>query len=346
MISFFEYFEHRIDEAVVRRNPVFIDEADIKYLKQFPHRNWGQALGYRYNDLLFKAIGSDGYLKSDWSDLQSMTMKLSKGGSKSFKINTGITKLFKKLQVSGIDFRGMNDQTKTALYFKPINAHQANNILSKLKRSASNYEPAGSGKTVEWEPVPNVVKISLTHLMKTRDDAEPVGGDGLGKREDYEKHKDEIGQEIQNAITNLQKAAKQGHASPNIHWWAQPSNSKKLWTEIAEAIWLNWNNEKLKDKKFRRGWITQYIRGRMQKGMVSRRIHDKLKTKHNFNITDMLNQVNPQTGLQWTPIELKRVVDLHGRDHEGLVSYFQNPPQKKWSGPSIFGGLGPVPKAG
>src|SRR6185295_11114943 len=108
MLMILEYF---LDEARIIKSALEMDQDDIAYLHQFPHRFWAQAMKYRYNLGLLNALDASGNVKPGWQDLRDITFK--KPNLTFKRINTGVSKLIAKLKSLGYDLRDPDEVSQT-----------------------------------------------------------------------------------------------------------------------------------------------------------------------------------------------------------------------------------------
>lgn len=79
-----------------RKTPIFFDQDDINYLNQIPPKYWAKALYMRYGKLLHK-VHQKREAGSSEPDVQKLTFTTQGKGRESVTVNTGINKLYDKL---------------------------------------------------------------------------------------------------------------------------------------------------------------------------------------------------------------------------------------------------------
>ena len=294
MLSFKQYLEM----AVVAKQPVPLDSDDIAYLKQFPQNRWSQALKWRYNDFIFKAVDGMGRIKRGWRDTKPITIV-----GKTYTVDTGMTKVVEKLRQLGYDLRGMNEQTKTSLYFRPLTIGSARAKVYQLRIN---------------KLAPNTVSFEPNKMETQRNDPEVTEKWTSTKRSDFEKQRPEIEKEVENKVYRaMGNIGQDDYRYVNLRWWNRPENIKKLMDTIHERIWLNWNNPKVHTKEGRDLFIRNEINKALQGGIVTRRTFDAFKDK-GLNLGDTIRQ-------PW--------------NHDNLKNVLSNPPRgperNKWYGDRI-----------
>lgn len=327
-------FKKWMEMAVVARQPMPIDEDDIAYLKQFPVRLWPHALKMRYNDFLFDALDADGDLRSDWMDQQSIPV--GRGFQlKHLKVKIGLPKVVEKLNKYGYDLRGVNKETRIFPYYTPMSDGLAQKLVKQLKKSDPDFKPLGRGKSVDSiNPQPNAVNFSPNHNETRRDDLEPtsyVGHWPLGhdKRDQFASMKKQIEAEVKTQVGELAN-----HHHINAKWWMQPDNYNELVNRIIERIWLNWNNQDLKldTPTGRKQFIhLEIYRKALQGGIIPHRQYDKFSKEYGFDVSNLTKTVNLATGKNWTPEEIKDVVDS-SQSYDDRLNMFRSGYKRRVSG--------------
>jgi hypothetical protein len=184
--------------AFVSKEPVYLDETDIQYLKQFPVEYWASALQQRYGEIIFQYLQNP----DSESEYQTITVTGRIDNSKSFNVKTYVKQVIEKLKEKKYDLSGMNPLNKTSLYYSIMTMEKAKKLASQLfntipsqdqeiykriEKKAFEYrkeKPDGN-----WEkltkiyprldvkryvnPKPNEVYFSPNHLMQNRNDPEP-----------------------------------------------------------------------------------------------------------------------------------------------------------------------------
>lgn len=307
-------FKEWLNEAVISRKPLYIDEDDIRYLKQFEANRWVQALKYRYNEAIMGAI-SHGELKPEYKDLQEIDVPIQSHGKTTHKrVWFGFPQLFSKLKNAGYDFSGTNDINKESLFYKPMASETANSIVQQIKRTDPNYGKFSS----EINPQPNIIKFSPNHNLTARNDPEMSVPGGTSLNDKFKEERGEISQEVHKTLQSLMSG---NHI--NSLYWRDPMNYNMLFKKVLDRIWLGWADMKMHDPKFRKRIITLEFSKAIQGGVITRRKLEKLRTSFGIDIHQIPNQINQSTGLHWTLPEIDRVVK-NSKTYEEMAYKFKH----------------------
>lgn len=333
--------------AMVSRQKLAIDENDIAYLKQFPLPAWAGALKLRYGELIFRAT-DHGELRPDWDDVQDVTISFKDGitRTQTFRVNTGMTNVIKKLKDNNYDLTGTNPLNRTSLFIKPMEAPVASSIIRKIISSItpekiseykSKYRNALATNTIKQlnqilDPQPNIIFFSPNHNSQSRNDPEPTQPETAGLRSLFDKMKEQIYALINKKIDNLKKIR-----TPNAFYWLQKRD--ELFNMLYEKVWLNWKDERLHNPRFLSVFIQNAIRTTLQSGVVSRRNYDAMKNA-GFDAYKLYSANNKQTNSPWTHDEIRQVIDAHKTPKERINAF-----KKGWNGTPVANNVMQFPKS-
>jgi len=322
--------------AYVSKQPVYLDESDIEYLKQFPAQFWAQALKMRYNDFILNAFKRSpgevsGAVGQGWSDIQQVHFVGDKRHINpmgfSGKIHTGITVLLQKLKRLGYDFSGVNPSASTSLYLGLMKPALANKLkaelistisaesVQKYKKLASQYRTQGRLVPKEvvalLNPKPNIVYFVPNKLMSNRHDPEPgYSGDSYYERV-WNEFKPKVNEIINYYVKNLDKVAR--NKTNAIYWGtgAKDEHGQTLTQQLFNYTRSNWKNIK-HDEKSIKNYIILKINTILQNGIISRRLDDQLKL-NGINMYDVIKKLN------WSPEVAKNFIDSN-KTHGNIYS--------------------------
>lgn len=315
-------FKEWLSEAVVSRQKIFIDEADIAYLKQFRLADWSSALFQRYGKLIYDAT-DHGELRPDWNDEQVITIKIARA-TRQYTVNTGMKALIQKLKSLGYDLSGTNSFSKTSLYYKPMKMDVATTTIKKLletipeehKTQLQNTPKSLLHKVIN--PQPNVVGFTPNYLMTRRNDVEPGVEANASLHDEFEKMQPQIMDVIGTAIKRLESLR-----HPNATYWLQ--NHEKLSDLLFDYVRLNWNDKQFRDMNRLFVMVQNKIKTYLQSGVISRRHHQELMQR-GLNVHDLFSRVNPSTGQNWTMDDVSGVLGKtpnHDERYRMFAAQFQ-----------------------
>jgi hypothetical protein len=334
IISFNEWILNEM--AVVSRERIFIDENDIKYLLQFPLKDWTRALKIRYNDLLIRYIKNGQLINAPQTEIVEISHY---GRNYQIKINPYLQNLFKKLKMANYDFSGSNSETNESLFYNPMNINIAykliRNLVStitpeNLKKYQEEYSrlflgvsPNMLSKTniknlksisTYLDPKPNVVYFSPNHVKNQRNDAEPSMD---SETYSLKKKFNELRPLISIQAKSKMKYIIDGYNSINVYYWSNPARFKKLTLEIEEYIWLNFKQEKFQNPINLPSIIYNKLLSKMQNGLVSRRNEESLRS-----LGVNLKSLTTQKGGNWTLKSIEQVLK-QTQNHEERANIFK-----------------------
>lgn len=334
LISFNEWILNEM--AVVSRERIFIDENDIKYLLQFPLKDWTRALKIRYNDLLIRYIKNGQLINAPQTEIVEISHY---GRNYQIKIKPDLQNLFNKLKMANYDFSGSNSETNESLFYNPMNINIAykliRNLIStitpeNLKKYQEEYSrlflgvsPNMLSKTniknlksisTYLDPKPNVVYFSPNHVKNQRNDAEPSMD---SETYSLKKKFNELRPLISIQAKSKMKYIIDGYNSINVYYWSNPARFKKLILEIEEYIWLNFKQEKFQNPINLPSIIYNKLLSKMQNGLVSRRNEESLRS-----LGVNLKSLTTQRGGNWTLKSIEQVLKQI-QNHEERANVFK-----------------------
>lgn len=325
--------------AYLSKEPIYLDEEDIKYLKQFPIKFWTQALKLRYNDFILEALRKKepslaGSVASDWSDIKDVNLTAPTQGRGSrmvsfdAKINTGIVRLLQKLKKLGYDFSGTNFDSKTSLYYGLLTMSNAYKLktnllktvspknLNKYKKIAASYRDAGERVPLELLNIldikPNVVRFTPNYLQSNRHDPEP-GNEGDAYYESLWKQLlPEVNRIINNSVKNLLKFSR--NKANVLYWYAggKDSHGQTIAQQLYNYIRLNWKNLKHDNKSISMA-VQNKISTITQSGVLPRRLNDKLNLEK-LDVFEIMNK------LKWSPFKMKEFIESSASFNDLVVA--------------------------
>jgi hypothetical protein len=257
-------------EAIVSRRAIPFDQDDIDYLHQVDSQYWSDALKKRYNDFLMQAAIAlqEGH---PIQDIQSTTLQgIGRRGNKHFELNTGMTKLVKKLQDLGFDLSDPQPASSTLGSMSLMSIHTARTLLRHWREQSPVKEllPGFS------QYVPN----KLQTKMNSMDD--PLEAERI-----FAQIKPDLEQKAQRMIySKMATLSDPDHPQHiNFSYW----NERK--DELLQAA-LQAVKDNLKDPPSRY-WklMNDRIGDLLQTGHVSRRKFGTAK-QNNIDINDLLRK--------------------------------------------------------
>lgn len=325
--------------AFVSRERIFLDENDIKYLLQFPLKDWTRALKIRYNDLLIKYIRNGELVNSPKTEIVDIQHY---GDSYQIKIKPDLENLFKKLKSANYDFSGSNSETNQSLFYNPLNINIAykliRNLIStitpeNLQKYKEEYSKIFKGVKINMlsrinvqnikklslylDPKPNVVYFSPNHVKNQRHDAEPsMDSETYQLKNKFNEIRPLITQQAKYSM----KYITNGYNSINVYYWNNPARFKKLILELEDYIWLNFKQEKFQNPTNMKSIIYNKLLAKMQNGIISRRNEESLK-KLGINLKGLLQQ----NGGNWTLKGIQQILNKT-KSHEERANIFRTGP--------------------
>lgn len=334
LISFNEWILNEM--AVVSRERIFLDQNDIKYLLQFPLKDWMRALKIRYNDLLIRYIKNGQLIDSPQTEIVEISHY---GGNYQIKIKPDLKNLFNKLKMANYDFSGSNSETNESLFYNPMNINIAykliRNLIStitpeNLKKYQEEYSKIFTTTkpnmlsrenvinlkklSMYLDPKPNVVYFSPNHVKNQRNDAEPSMD---SETEILKKKFNELRPLISIQAKSKMKYLINGYNSVNVYYWNHPARLKKLILEIEEYIWLNFKQEKFQNPNNLPFIIYNKLLSKMQNGLISRRNEESLRS-----LGVNLKSLTTQRGGNWTLKSIEQVLK-QTENHEERANIFK-----------------------
>jgi len=284
--------------AYVSKNPIYLDKYDISYLKQFPLYFWSKALKLRYNDFLVKGIEAFKN-SSNWSDLTSVSLsgdqRTRNPISFQGKINTGISRLIKKLSDLGYDLSGTN-ASGTSLYLNLLTPEVAMRLktmliktmtpenLEEYKRQSTFYRIKGKQtpkSTISLlDPKPNIVYFVPNHRMTHRDDPEPGRESDSNYESNWNYFKPKIDEIIGDFVRNLVSRSRN---KLNAEYWAQgakDSSGQTITQQLYDHVRNNWKRMPQNGKEAIlaiKNLVNNRINTITQGGILPRRLDSALK---------------------------------------------------------------------
>lgn len=304
--------------ASVSRQKIFLDDDDMAYLKQFPSQFWASALRQRYNELIYKAL-DHGQLRSDWSDTQTLKVHGPGGGmdvkGREFTVNTGISKLIKRLKMMNYDFSGTNSNNSESLYYSPMSKHTAQSVVKQLKQSAE--EMKNEKGHINLDALQNTVSFSPNHLLSKRNDYEPGQEEHMSQRDEFDKLRPSIIKLVDMFLINLSQS---DHI--NGRFWSQGEKREEVINYFLSHIWQNWKDPVYHKIDYIKKVIFNRGRNLLQSGAMSRRTNDYL-TKQGTNPTQLMNKINPKTGMPYSVRDIENFAKRN-KDKDVLNTHFSN----------------------
>jgi len=244
-------------EAIMNRSVIPMDQEDIKYLKQVSREFWKDALKHRYNDFLIKAV-EDLEANRPMQDIQSTTLQGYARRVINVELNTGMTKLIKKLQRLGFDLSDPQQASSTLGSMHLMNSSQAGNIIKNWIAQNPNGELMPGFK----QYTPNKLQSQVNSM-----------DDVMAAERKFANIKPQIEQVARKMIDKkLQTLADPNHPYHiNYYYWSERKD--ELLQGLFKAVKDNLNEPSERYYNVMANKITSFL----QTGHVNKRLLDRAK---------------------------------------------------------------------
>ena len=301
--------------AFTSKMPIIMDEEDINYLQKFPSYLWNLAIQARYSDLILKAVNKNGEIKRDWNDERIMTFNCY-GKKFTFKIDSGISKLIKKLKSLRYEIKSPDSKNMTALYYSPMKREKSLEITNKARKFPIGPErefiTIDGKKILAANPqiVPGFARFVPNKFEHIRNDFNE--DEKELERKIWQPIEEEVKKEAEEILEIMLRNLRQPENKLYINWyyWEKPENRMKLLQKAVEKIRLNLKSPATRTSSGRKNIIRQLYSSEFQRGFIGKTKINSLANK-GIDINSMLNQINPNTNKFYTPEELALLYKKH-----------------------------------
>lgn len=307
-MKFSDFLQKRdieIYEVYYHKGALSFDQDDAEYIRQFDPKHQYQALMYRYNQAIPKALKKTArrvFLRADWVDIQDVKIK-PKGAGKFIiynNIKLNIPRLIKKLTDHGFDL----------LYWQKINKGTFHQNFKRWRAAAeATKEPTQSLKTLT--PYKQKPKTNSFDPYERNQEIKKWG-----------KIKDIASKIAFERISNFVDLMDDPENINYLNRWYWKRNFQDIVLSAVDYIKNNLkiidHDEKLESKI--NSLITRFLVSYVQKGDVTRKVKNKLSDRVDPKLFPLLAKTWPKrdyetSGPAWT------LGGDQGTQHSAFMNY-------------------------